>query len=855
MRLHLVYEPAREKIMRRTMLISTVLVSMASAWMLLSSNSTAAEENSAGEQKKSLIQHIDGFGRSVVGGIFGQSKQESGRRPTGSAAEPDPISSRSRTPQKVSNQYLNQTHPAPSRLLERGDSSPISRANRTPERSPSTSFNAQISETPRESAAGSNSSSLNSPSTLSDTAEASVTKGLVMEQDVEQPHPSALRLHERLSVLRNSAFDSFPVPPSSQGDVPMVAARPEREPVHTEPEVAPPDAAQDQPGVFQDMVAANPASDEPAKSDAAATPHHVRPTLAPPADSLIAAEPQLESQVDVPATQSLMAEDTIDQRPIAESPIVESPVAEAPAVDSVPIESVPNTTPIIAEAATPLAPTTPAIGEDVLFSRQSPILDVRTVGPRRITVGKESDYVLTIRNSGPVAADQVIVAVDLPDWTDVVGSDPTCGSTGRSNTATGTGAFIWNVGRLEAQGTQRLVLNVVPRASRPFDLTVRWDYTPVSSQAMIEVQEPIVEARLDGPRQILYGTKETYKLVLLNSGNGAAENLSIALVASVSGGGPAASHNIGTLGAGEQKTVEVELTARQVGALTVAVDARCDGNVHVHLDEVITVLRPALKAAIEAPQRHYVNAEASYLVRVSNPGTATAKNVRVTATLPPSAEYVLSSRGGVPQTDSNDVIWVLPSLAPGAQETFDLTCRLRQAGSNRLVVATTAEDDLIATSEGTTMVETMADLVLDVQDPAGPVKVGSNAAYKLAIQNRGSDTARDVEVLVYFSRGIEPTSAQGVRHKLGPGQIVFDTIPALGPGENVAVEINAKADTPGNHIFRVEVYCKASGIRLVSEEMTHYYGMELAGQSSPSTTVPFGSAIRTAERPRATDAD
>ena len=143
-----------------------------------------------------------------------------------------------------------------------------------------------------------------------------------------------------------------------------------------------------------------------------------------------------------------------------------------------------------------------------------------------------------------------------------------------------------------------------------------------------------------------------------------------------------------------------------------------------------------------------------------------------------------------------------------------------------------------------------ADLVLDVKDPVGPVPVGTEATYTISIQNRGTETADGVEAVVYFSRGIEPVSADGAHHKLGPGQVVFERIPSLGVGKSIQLQIRAKAETAGNHVFRAEVYCNASGIRLVSEEMTHFYG----GRSRPqqAATDPADSAhdvLRTAERP------
>ena len=53
----------------------------------------------------------------------------------------------------------------------------------------------------------------------------------------------------------------------------------------------------------------------------------------------------------------------------------------------------------------------------------------------------------------------------------------------------------------------------------------------------------------------------------------------------------------------------------------------------------------------------------------------------------------------------------------------------------------------------------MADLRLDVKDPEGPMPIGEETAYELHVRNRGTKAAEDVEVVAYFSAGMEPVSA------------------------------------------------------------------------------------------------
>ncbi len=497
----------------------------------------------------------------------------------------------------------------------------------------------------------------------------------------------------------------------------------------------------------------------------------------------------------------------------------------------------------------------PADDGAVLFTRQSPILGVQTHGPRRITVGKESAYEVVIHNTGQVAANELVVTVDLPSWADVLGAEVSTGATQSVDSAERSGQFQWRVGRLNAASQEKLVLRIVPRESRPFELGVRWSFTPIGSQAAIVVQEPKIELDLDGPREVVHGQKEVYKLSMANTGNGPAENLDVVLTPRGPGENVSASHKLGTLAAGEKKVIEVELTARQAGQLTIEVEVRGDGGLQASLSERITVRRAELSVDLKGPKVQYVGTTGTYAIEVSNPGSAAARNLRVSAALPEGAEHVTAAEGGEAGFDGRSVQWKVDQIAPGASRQFNFKCTLGRPGLGRIEVEVAADDGLTASGSLATQVEAMADLSLTVVDPAGPVPVGDEAVYEVRIQNRGSKSAQGVEAVAYFSHGIEPFAAEGAAHKVGPGQVVFSPIAAIPAGKTHVLRVKAKAEKSGNHVFRAEVYCRAVGSRLVSEETTRYFGEAeserslVAGpRAAPETGERRSAGLRTADR-------
>ncbi|MEN6407740.1 MAG: hypothetical protein ABFC77_14890 [Thermoguttaceae bacterium] len=554
-----------------------------------------------------------------------------------------------------------------------------------------------------------------------------------------------------------------------------------------------------------------------------------------------------------PAAPALVAQRTKPENDVAE-PVIDPMAKTSPAKDdkaaSPPIE---NKSPQPQTTSTPVAvEKTPEARTDadgsLLVARKGPVLSVETLGPRRIAVGKESTYEVVLTNSGEVAGEDLIVYVSLPEWAEVVGAQASTGAAQAVSSETTDRSVQWKLGRLNANGRERLSLRIIPRQSKPFDLAVRWQYKPVASQAMIEVQEPKLALQLEGPRDVLFGKKEVYRLKLANTGNGAADNVVIMLMPIGGGENVPATHRIGGLAAGAEKTLDVELTARQAGHLTIQVDARAEGGVHAELSERVFVRRADLKLEVEGPKMQFVGVTTSYAVRVRNPGTATAKNLNISIVLPSGMKY-LSGVDDAKLDQSGKLCWKLASLKPDAEQTYLLKCSLGAAGASRVTATIAADDELTATADMTTQIDAVANLTMDVKNPEGPVAVGDEATYEVRIRNRGTRAADGVEVFAYFSRGIEPTTAEGGPNRIEPGQVIFQPVTTLAPGAEMVFSIRARAEVAGTHVFRAETHCKPLSSRLICETNNLYYADASVAQQTSPESHNAGQRLRDAMRP------
>jgi uncharacterized repeat protein (TIGR01451 family) len=460
---------------------------------------------------------------------------------------------------------------------------------------------------------------------------------------------------------------------------------------------------------------------------------------------------------------------------------------------------------------------------DVLFTAQSPVLSVEAKGPRSVLVGKEAEFAVTMRNAG-AAANNVVVTINVPQNADVSSAEATAGTARPASGGSRPDTLEWTIDRLEADSRETLSLKLVPRQSSPLDLAVNWTFTPETSQTMVEVREPKLAMNLSGPTDVLFGQTKIYKLSISNPGSGDTENVTVGLLPIGRSGQASGNHRLGTLKAGESKTIDIELTARQAGAITIKAHAFADGGLRAEAAEQVLVRRASLQVEVEAPRVKYAGTAGTFRVKVANTGDAAADNVHVSALLPPEAKYISATSGGRSEPQEGRVEWIVGSLEPGGQRVFELQTALHAAGDNRMQFTAAADGDLSAAATSNTRVEAIADLKLEVRDPQGPIAVGDEAVYEVRVHNRGTKAAEGIDLAVFFSEGLEPISADGGPHDIGSGQVVFQSIATLAADDTAVFRIRARAETAGNHVFRAEVNCESLDTKLASEEATHFYG-------------------------------
>ena len=464
------------------------------------------------------------------------------------------------------------------------------------------------------------------------------------------------------------------------------------------------------------------------------------------------------------------------------------------------------------------------------LSLRAPAIQVDTYGPRSIGINKVGTYKVIIRNQSNFEAENVRVGIALPTWIDVRNVNLTSGTRNmveseRSN------QLSWIVPRIAANSDQTLIIDAVPTKAEKFDIGIEWTLVPRNASASVSVTEPRLEMKISGPSDVHYGEKAIYHVTVRNPGTGTAENVMVKLPEAL-GGERAKLYDILP---GEEKNFQVELFARTAGELDLSTIAVADGDLQTAAGRKIMVRRAALDVQIQGPGMKYAGTDGKYTVTITNNGDAPARNVISAVAMPAGVKYL----GGIDSvTEVEDgVNWSIGTLDEGDSRTYTLHCQLDADGNLQFDVGVRGDGDLAASNATITTVETVADLVLTVEDPKGPLPTGENVDYTIKIRNRGSRAASGVSVVMQYSKGIEPTEAEGLKYTIDSvhGQVLFSTIPQVNPGEEVTLVVRAVPEVAGTHVFRAQLTCTDSDSREVAEGTTRFYGDEI--QSSGASTT------------------
>lgn len=302
--------------------------------------------------------------------------------------------------------------------------------------------------------------------------------------------------------------------------------------------------------------------------------------------------------------------------------------------------------------------------------------------------GQCEDIHLTyvVRNPGTGKADAVTVTDTLP-----------AGMT----TAEGSRTVEFRVGDLDAGAERTFTVNAKATKAGTYassasaqtasGISVR------SPDVGTVVKQPAFAFSCDANNRVLLGRDLPYRITVRNTGACDAADASIvaqvpagtAFVSADGGGhfdGANVTWNMSSLPAGKSATVTMNLHPASVGVAKVKAiaSARCVPAASTECQTEVTGIPAILLEVIDTIDPVAVGGETTFTVVVTNQGSTSDSNVRVTGTLPDSMRFV-SGNGATSVSSAGQTVTIAPlvSLAPGARAEWRITVKANSVADAR----------------------------------------------------------------------------------------------------------------------------------------------------------------------------
>ena len=443
-------------------------------------------------------------------------------------------------------------------------------------------------------------------------------------------------------------------------------------------------------------------------------------------------------------------------------------------------------------------------------------------------LGQEAPLTLGVNNAGPVDAKLLTVRAVVPDGCKYLRSDPPAFQQGNE--------LIWTLSGVG--GRSRRMLQAVFQPDHVGTLTARANLTTADGRrddktAVCEVSaQRVADLKVwpSGPETGLVGTPVTYQVTVRNQGTGPATN--VVLKAAFDGGleysdgGATAEMKVGTLAAGESRTVALPARVRRAGAAATHVSVVGDGNLADRADRPLAVHDPRLTLRLTAPPHSYVGQPTVWELEVRNAGDAPLSQATVSDLLPPELVFVEATEGG--RLQGREVVWNLGDLPSNGQKLLRLTTTSARPTPQAANAATAVARVGDATAEvrvqesASVQVLGLPAYKMTVEDHDDPIDVGGRTAYRIQVKNTGSLPGERVGMTATIPAQMKLVTAYGpAMYRMDGNKVMFAPLDALQPGQTATYMVEVQAVQAGEARFRAELTSSTMREPVVKEESTN----------------------------------
>jgi uncharacterized repeat protein (TIGR01451 family) len=457
-------------------------------------------------------------------------------------------------------------------------------------------------------------------------------------------------------------------------------------------------------------------------------------------------------------------------------------------------------------------------GSRQLDGPQSPQVTLQKIAPSEIQVGSAATFQIVVRNTGNIAAREVVVHDVVPEGTTLVSTAPQAQADGTD--------LHWSLGTLQPGDEKTLNVKLMPQAEGEIGSVASVTFQADASARTVSTR-PELQVELAAPREVMIGEPVTISIKISNIGTGMASGVvlhqKLPPQLKHSAGGEL-EFDVGDLKPREARQVDLTLTAAEGGKFVDTITARAQGELTAKGSAELEVLAPLLEVALEGPRRRFLEREATYTMSVANLGTAAAKDVELVSHLPKGSKFVAANNAGQYNQQTHAVYWSLAELPQGQSGAVKLVTLPVEAGEQKLIIEGRADHNISHRRVEQIEIEGLAAIMFEVTDLADPIEVGGETTYEVRVVNQGNRAADNVQLTALLPADLKGLNADGpTRGVVDRDRVVFEPLARLAPKADTTYRIRVQGVAPGDQRVRIQLKTDDMSAPVTKEESTHVF--------------------------------
>lgn len=438
------------------------------------------------------------------------------------------------------------------------------------------------------------------------------------------------------------------------------------------------------------------------------------------------------------------------------------------------------------------------------ISWSAPGLTLRKSGPAQLAVGAAGDYQIAVANNGSVAASGVTVTEEIPPGMTFTSADPQPSSSADRR-------VVWQFSELQPGAETTIQLKLTPAQPGTFACctsAAAADGLAAQDCVTTVVGQPAsnLQVRVAGPNQARVGDNVSFEITVTNRGDSPATGL---LVRDAFDDGlkheaaqSPIERDLEDLGPGKSLTFGVTFSVTAPGRQCQRIEVSAADGQPARAEHCLQVAAAAgakLSVRKSGPRQQQVGDQFLFDILVTNQGSEAVRNVKVTDAYDLNFLRVLKASAGH-EPDPPNLVWVLDSIPPGDTVRLQVLCQALAANPracNRVTVeAAGARIQDEACVEIRAAQAATAPLQVSLTPLNAPIRVGEVTSYLIRVENEGETPQQAVVVLLNVPPELMFDSvgrSNPTRHRLQGGQVIFEPLPQLQPGQRQEFEVRLKA--------------------------------------------------------------